>query len=66
MVFAVLFVFFTILTVLYHFTRGDSDQYSNGNEDPQFNPLNNPFVRVGRQLVKNALKDSKLPENPPN
>ena len=46
MICVIFFVFITLLTVLYHLTRG-------GNDDPQFNPLNNPFVRVaGRFLNK--------------
>ena len=67
MICLILFVFLTILIVLYHLTRGDSNEYNNGNEDPQFNPLNNPFIRVaGKLLKKNPLKDSNLPHDQPN
>jgi hypothetical protein len=66
MIFIILFVFLTILTVLYHLTRGDNDENINRNEDPQFNPFNNPFIRVaGRFLKKNPLKDSNLPNDQP-
>ena len=54
----ILFVFVTILTVLYHLTRGDNNENLSRFEDPQFNPLNNPFVRVGNRLLKDPLKDS--------
>ena len=62
MICVILFVFLTILIVLYHLTRGDQ----NGNEDPQFNPLNNPFVRVAEKILKNPLKDSNRPPDQPN
>lgn len=62
----ILFVFLTILIVLYHLTRGDQNEYSNGNEDPQFNPLNNPFVRVAGKILKNPLKDSNRSPDQPN
>ncbi len=55
----ILFVFLTILIVLYHLTRGDN------NDDPQFNPLNNPFVRVAGRLLKNRVKDTNLPNDQP-
>lgn len=56
----ILFVFIAIITVLYHLTRGDDDDDSlDLIKDPQFNPLNNPFIRVGNRLLKNPLKDSK-------
>ena len=57
-IFAVLFVFVTILIVLYHFTRGDDNEHLDRIRDPQFNPLNNPFIRVGNRFVKNPSKDS--------
>jgi hypothetical protein len=60
MICVILFVFLTILIVLYHLTRGDST------DDPQFNPLNNPFVRVAGRLLKNPVKDSNLPNDQPN
>src|SRR5205823_1780995 len=52
----ILFVFLTILIVLYHLTRGDNNE----TDDPQFNPLNNPFIRVAGKFLKNPLKDSKI------
>jgi hypothetical protein len=58
MILFVLFVFITILTVLYHLTRGDNNEHLNRNDDSQFNPFNNPFIRVGSRLLKNPLKDS--------
>ena len=57
----ILFVFVTIITVLYHLTRGENNENLNLQDDPQFNPLNNPFIRVGGRLLKNPLKDSNLP-----
>ena len=65
MILVVLFVFITILTVLYHLTRGDDVNGGNGNEDPQFNPFNNPFVRVGGRFLKNPLKESNVPNDQP-
>ncbi len=59
MILIILFIFITILTVLYHLTRGDNNE----NEDPQFNPLNNPFIRVRGRLLRNPLKDSNSPIN---
>ncbi|CAF3563337.1 unnamed protein product [Rotaria sp. Silwood1] len=44
--------------VLYHLTRGDNNEHLDRINDPQFNPLNNPFIRVGNRLLKNPLKDS--------
>jgi hypothetical protein len=58
MILIILFVFVTILTVLYHLTRGDNNENLDRFDDPQFNPLNNPFVRVGNRLLKDPLKDS--------
>ena len=58
MILLILFVFVTILTVLYHLTRGDNNEHLDRINDPEFNPLNNPFVRVGNRLFKNPLKDS--------
>lgn len=55
----VLFVFITTLTVLYHLTRGDNDEYTNKNEDPQFNPLNNPFVRVAGRFLKSSNRPNE-------
>lgn len=54
----VVFVFITVLTVLYHLTRGDDNEQLDRINDPQFNPLNNPFIRVGNRFLKNPLKDS--------
>jgi hypothetical protein len=65
MIFIILFVFLTILTVLYHLTRGDNDENINRNEDPQFNPFNNPFIRVAGRFLKKPLKDSNLPNDQP-
>ncbi|CAF1503563.1 unnamed protein product [Adineta ricciae] len=65
MILVVLFVFITILTVLYHLTRGGDMNDGNGNEDPQFNPFNNPFVRVGGRFLKNPLKESNVPNDEP-
>lgn len=62
----IFFVFLTVLIVLYHLTRGDQNEYQSGNEDPQFNPLNNPFVRVAGKILKNPLKDSNRPPDQPN
>lgn len=45
----ILFVFLTLLIVLYHFTRQDNNQ-----QDPQFNPLNNPFIRVANRLRESS------------
>jgi hypothetical protein len=44
-------------------TRGDNNEYLNlaDNDDPQFNPFNNPFIRVGNRFMKNSLKQSDLP-----
>jgi len=61
MILIILFVFITILTVLYHLTRGDNNE----NEDPQFNPLNNPFIRVAGRFLKNPLKNSNIPDEKP-
>ncbi|CAF2586504.1 unnamed protein product [Rotaria sp. Silwood2] len=58
MILIILFVFITILTVLYHLTRGDENEHLDRINDPQFNPFNNPFIRVGNRLLKNPLKDS--------
>ncbi|CAF3741461.1 unnamed protein product [Adineta steineri] len=63
MILVVLFIFLTILTVLYHLTRGDNNENFDRINDPQFNPLNNPFIRVGNRLLKNPLKDSNSPLN---
>jgi hypothetical protein len=56
MILIILFVFVTILTVLYHLTRGDNNEHLDRIDDPQFNPLNNPFIRVGNRLLKDPLK----------
>jgi ABC-type Fe3+ transport system permease subunit len=58
----IFFVFITILTVLYHLTRGENDENLTGNDDPQFNPLNNPFIRVAGKFLKNPLKNSDQPK----
>ena len=58
MILLVLFVFISILTILYHLTRGDDNEQSDRINDPQFNPLNNPFIRVGGRFLKNPVKDS--------
>jgi hypothetical protein len=63
MILIILFVFVTILTVLYHLTRGDNNEHLDRIDDPQFNPLNNPFIRVGSRLLKNPIKDSNSPIN---
>jgi len=63
MILIILFVFVTILTVLYHLTRGDNNEHLDRIDDPQFNPLNNPFIRVGGRLLKNPIKDSNSPIN---
>jgi len=63
MILIILFVFVTILTVLYHLTRGDNNEHLDRINDPQFNPLNNPFIRVGNRLLRNRLKDSNSPIN---
>jgi hypothetical protein len=58
MISIILFIFLTILIVLYHLTRGDDNEHANSNEDPQFNPFNNPFIRVaGRFLKKKATNE---------
>jgi regulatory protein YycI of two-component signal transduction system YycFG len=59
MIFIILFIFLTILIVLYHLTRGDNDEQLNSNEDPQFNPFNNPFIRVAGKFLnkKRSLDD---------
>ena len=56
----VLFLFITILTVLYHLTRGDNNEHLDRINDPQFNPLNNPFIRVGGRLLKNPVNKDSL------
>ncbi|CAF2139321.1 unnamed protein product [Rotaria magnacalcarata] len=58
MILIILFVFVTIITVSYHLTRGDNNEHLGLINDPQFNPWNNPFIRVGNHLLKNPLKDS--------
>ena len=58
MILLVLFVFVSILVILYHLTRGDDNEQSDRIIDPQFNPLNNPFIRVGGRFLRNPLKDS--------
>jgi hypothetical protein len=63
MIIIILFVFITILTVLYHLTRGDNNEHLDLINDPQFNPLNNPFIRVGGRLFKNPSKDASSPLN---
>jgi hypothetical protein len=63
MILLILFIFITILTVLYHFTRGDNNEHLDRIDDPQFNPLNNPFIRVGNRLLRNRLKDSNSPKS---
>ena len=65
MIFIILLVFITILTVLYNLTRSDDSNGTSGNEDPQFNPFNNPFIRVGGRFLKNPMKDSNIPNDPP-
>ncbi len=65
MILIILFIFLTILIVLYHLTRGDDNEYTNVNEDPQFNPLNNPFVRVAGRFLKTPVKDSNIPNDQP-
>lgn len=57
----ILFIFVTVIAVLYHVTRGDSNDRLNLDDDPQFNPLNNPFVRVAGQFINNRVKDPKSP-----
>jgi hypothetical protein len=61
-IFLVIFIFITILTVLYHFTRDDQSI----RDDPQFNPLNNPFIRVGERIMKNQFKESNVANNQAN
>lgn len=61
LIIVILFVFITVITVLYHLTRGDNHEHLNFDSDPQFNPLNNPFIRVGGRFLKNPLKDSNAP-----
>lgn len=51
----VIFVFLTVLVVLYHVTRGDSGFYDSLAIDPQFNPINNPFVNVDKGEIKNPV-----------
>jgi hypothetical protein len=63
MILIIIFVFVTILTVLYHLTRGDNSEDFDRINDPQFNPLNNPFIRVRGRLLRNPLKDSNSPIN---
>ena len=63
MIFIILLVFVTVITVLYHLTRGDNNEQLDRIEDPQFNPLNNPFIRVGGRFLKNPLKDFNSPLN---
>lgn len=58
MILLILFVFLSILTILYHLTRGDDNEQFDRINDPQFNPLNNPFIRVGGRFLKNPVKDS--------
>jgi hypothetical protein len=65
MILIILFIFITILTVLYHLTRDDNNEYTNVNEDPQFNPLNNPFIRVAGRFLKNPLTNSNIPIDQP-
>jgi len=65
MILIILFIFLTILIVLYHLTRGDDNEYTNANEDPQFNPLNNPFVRVAGRFLKTPVKDSNILNDQP-
>jgi len=65
MILIILFIFITILTVLYHLTRDDNNEYTNVNEDPQFNPLNNPFIRVAGRFLKNPLTNSNIPNDQP-
>ena len=58
MICLILLVFFTVLTVLYHLTRGDNNEYVNQIDDPQFNPMNNPFIRVAGKLLRKRHKDA--------
>ncbi|CAF3387509.1 unnamed protein product [Rotaria sp. Silwood1] len=65
MIFVILFVFLTILTILYNITRGDNNEHINRNDDPQFNPFNNPFIHVGGRFLKKTVKDSNLLDDQP-
>ena len=58
LILTILFVFITMIVVLYHLTRGDNNEQLNSESDPQFNPFNNPFIRVGGRFLKNPLRDS--------
>lgn len=64
MILIVLFVFITLLVVLYHMTRGDNNE--NRNDDPQFNPFNNPFIHVGGRFLKKDVKNPNVADNQPN
>jgi hypothetical protein len=62
MVLLISLAFITTLTVLYHLTRGDDNDNVSQNEDPQFNPFNNPFIRVAGRFKKSLLKNSNPPK----
>lgn len=49
--FIVIFLFISLLTVLYHLTRGDPVRRV---DDGQFNPLNNPFIQVHDKTIKHS------------
>ncbi|CAF2092048.1 unnamed protein product [Rotaria magnacalcarata] len=61
----ILFVFITIITVLYNITRGDNNEYVNRNDDPQYNPFNNPFIHVAGRFMRKTVKDPNLPNDQP-
>ena len=61
----VLFIFLTTVTILYHLTRGDNNEYLNRSDDPQFNPFNNPFIHVAGRFLKKTVKDPNLPNDQP-
>ena len=50
-------VFLTLIIVLYHYTRGESNEHLDLRDDPQFDPLNNPLIRVGARARRNPLRE---------
>ncbi|CAF1189988.1 unnamed protein product [Didymodactylos carnosus] len=48
-----LFVFVTIFTILHSLTRSSDDD-----NDPQFDPLNNPMIRVGNRFIQKLKNKS--------
>ena len=53
--FLIILGFLTLIIILYHLTRGDLTSSVSGRDNGEFNPLNNPFIRVDEERIKNPI-----------